>query len=184
MLLTLADAAARLGQSVRQVRYALKKGALPARKVGGVWLVDESDLPVSPADARRRAEKVAALQQEVAEALAPHVEPGARYSVTTIRAFVDGVAIWRAAREQLPADHPALPCLASCNLAAARGAHAFRARAKADAYDAARVHAAEAIAWLHMLSAPESLALAGQIEARVLPALGGLVRRSESRSPR
>ena len=47
MQLTLEQAATRLGKSLRQVRYMIKSQRLPAQKVGGRWMVDSADLPLS-----------------------------------------------------------------------------------------------------------------------------------------
>jgi excisionase family DNA binding protein len=47
MQLSLQQAAERLGKSVRQVRYLIQTGALPAQKSGGRWLIAAADLPLS-----------------------------------------------------------------------------------------------------------------------------------------
>lgn len=38
------DAAARLNISIRRVQELIKKGRLPAKMIGGVYLIDEKDL--------------------------------------------------------------------------------------------------------------------------------------------
>jgi len=128
-MLSLAEAATRMGQSIRQVRYLVKKGRLNARKVGPAWMIDEADLPSSEADASAHAVRAADVRQAVEAALAPQVRPGARYSVTSIRAFTDAANLRREAGAALPADHPAPASLDACALALARGAHAWRGRA-------------------------------------------------------
>ncbi|HND33699.1 MAG TPA: helix-turn-helix domain-containing protein [Myxococcota bacterium] len=183
-MLSLAEAAARMNRSVRQLRYMLKKGELPAQKIGGTWLVREEDLPTSAADRRVEAEKLASLQQTVTEAIAPSVRPGLRYSVTSIRAFSVLVQLRKEARGALRADHPALACIDASALAIAQGAHAFRPRAKAEIFELARNEAAAAVAWLHLEESSAGPSLAAGLEQDVLPALSGLLRRAEGKQPR
>ena len=45
MQLSIQQAAERLGKSVRQVRYLIQTGSLPAHKSGGRWLIAVADLP-------------------------------------------------------------------------------------------------------------------------------------------
>jgi excisionase family DNA binding protein len=45
MDLTLPEVAARLKLPERQIRYMIKTGRLPARKVADRWLIAETDLP-------------------------------------------------------------------------------------------------------------------------------------------
>lgn len=184
MLLSLADAAGRLQRSIRQVRYQVKKGELPARKVGGVWMIEEGDLVATPAQARHAAEKDAALRQAVEEALPPASDKEGPYTVTTIRAFNELLLVTRQAGVVLSPDHRATGALTRCTIAISRGAHAFRSRAKGEAYEAAREAAAEAVALLHLDGGAAAREIADRVEAKVLPAIGGLVRRSESRAPR
>jgi hypothetical protein len=46
MLLSLPEAARRLGKSERQVRYLIRNGQVPAQKTGGRWMVDSESLPL------------------------------------------------------------------------------------------------------------------------------------------
>ena len=64
MMLSLADAAARMNRSVRQLRYLVQKGELPAQKLGGSWVIREEDLPVSATQAKVQAEKAATLDRK------------------------------------------------------------------------------------------------------------------------
>lgn len=75
--LSLADAAALLGKSRRQVRYMIQQGRLPARKVAGRWVIEREELPLSRGQERAVARKAAALAQAVDAALAPAMR-GAR----------------------------------------------------------------------------------------------------------
>jgi hypothetical protein len=45
MMVTLAEAAALMHKSERQLRYMLKLGTLHTAKVGARWMVDRSQLP-------------------------------------------------------------------------------------------------------------------------------------------
>ena len=47
MQLTIDQAAIRLGKTARQVRYLIQSERLPARKVGGRWVIESENLPLS-----------------------------------------------------------------------------------------------------------------------------------------
>lgn len=174
MDLTLAQAAARLNQTERQVRYLIKTGRLPAQKVKDRWVIREGDLPVSAAQEARAVAKAAALTQAVDDALAPHVQPArARvWTVERMRAFTTAVAAHRALEHgRAPRARAAVE---ACALALARGNHAFGAHAKRGSFVEARNHAAEAVAWLWMeLGGGE---VAAHLEGEVLPHIAGLLR--------
>ena len=53
-LTTTTEAAARLGITPRHVRHLIKTGQLPATKQGRDWLIDENDLQLAEARARRK----------------------------------------------------------------------------------------------------------------------------------
>lgn len=178
MMLSMSEAARLLGQTQRQVRYQVKRGQVKATKVGGRWMIDEADLPATASRKEQGAAHAAALKQAVDKALAPHVAVRARYTVESVAAFREGVLAWRAAREAL-GDHPAVAALAAANLAMSRGAHGFRTRAKALAFEEARGHASDAVAWLFMEGSEKARAVASSVEVGVLPALSGLIRRQE-----
>ena len=88
MDLSLTDASRLLGKTPRQVRYLIKNGRLPARKVGNRWVIDSEALPLSQGQlqaARRRAQ---AVKDVVEEALGPHTRPARlKYSVRQVAAF-------------------------------------------------------------------------------------------------
>ena len=183
MQLSLKEAAARLGQSERQVRYLVKRGQLKASKIAGRWVIDEADLPVTPESQKRRQTRARALGAAVDEALAPHISAGRAYSVLGVRAFVEAVDIYRSI-DAHSGEGPARECMEACVLALSRGAHAFHQREKAEAWQGARSAAAEAVAWLYLQEGDETSALGGRIEEKVLPAIGGLLRRQERRPAR
>lgn len=43
-MVTVAEAARRLGRSIEQIRRYLREGKLPGRRIGGQWFVDERTL--------------------------------------------------------------------------------------------------------------------------------------------
>lgn len=178
MQLSLTDAATRLGLSLRQLRYQIKTGRLTATKVGGRWVIDEALLPADPAREQRQQARAAELRATVDEALRPQVRATRPYTVRDIRAFNEAVETCRAARAAL-GDHPAVGRLEDCALSLSRGAHAWHGRIKTDAWLRAREAAADAVAMLYLHEGSPAEALAERVEAQVLPALSGLLRRQE-----
>ena len=100
MTLSLAEAVTLLGRSQRQVRYLIKTGRLPARKVEGRWQIDDADLPLTDAQRQAIASRVekarVAFEKETAaaEKLSPSKDRRS-YSVTDFKAFQSGEAILR-----------------------------------------------------------------------------------------
>ena len=48
MVVSLSEAASMLGKTPRQkIRYMVKKGELTARKIGGRWAIEVTDLPLT-----------------------------------------------------------------------------------------------------------------------------------------
>ena len=47
MQLTLDQAATRLGKTARQIRYLIQSERLSAKKVGGRWVIESKDFPLS-----------------------------------------------------------------------------------------------------------------------------------------
>ena len=86
MEVTIRQAAARLGRSPRQIRYLIQKARIPARKVGGRWLVTISAAEQSTGQARAAAQKVEKLRAVVESALSLP-PPRRRYSITDLKAF-------------------------------------------------------------------------------------------------
>ena len=70
MLLTLEQAASKLGKSLRQVRCLIKTGRLKATKMAGRWMIDDHELSLPPAQARAQGRKEDRLHQAVEEVLA------------------------------------------------------------------------------------------------------------------
>ena len=175
MVLSLQEAAGRLGMSPRQLRYRIKEGTIAASKVGDRWTLNEGDLPGPKAESSGRAE---ALQAAVAGALAPHIRTSKRYSVQDLSAFQGALACFEATKTLLGDSHAATCALVQTCVAISKGVHAFGGREKVQHFQHARDCAAEAVALLAMGGAHAEVAL---VEDRVLPALSGLLRRAEPR---
>lgn len=178
MELSLTQAAQLLGKTRRQVEYLIKTGHLPAKKDGSRWLVKDTDLPLSPAQRQARERKTAALQAVVEEVLG-ETTPRTRYSLRDLKAFREGLAILAAGRGQLPASHAALPLLRQSLDKIAVGCHRFERRSKAEAYGQARDHASLAACALLVEETPGGEALIERIEQALIPAIAGLLRRTD-----
>lgn len=179
MILSLSDAARMLGQSERQVRYAIKNGRLEARRVGGRWVIDDSDLPLSPGQVSARTQKGAELRDRVEDALGVGRSTDG-YSVRSLDAFVAAARLAREIAAQVGAEHLARQAAEAAVVAIAQGCHRFGAT-KVEAWRDARDLAAAAVAHLHVAGDPQAIALADRVEAELIPSLVGLVRRAERR---
>ncbi len=176
MDLSLDQAAALLGRSVRQVRYMVEKGRLPAKKDGARWTIRREDLPLSDAQLHQRARQIDRLQDRVEDALHVQAAPP-RFSTGDLKAFQVGRPLYLAVSQQLGADHPAALALRRCLLALGLGCHRFHAAEKGQAYREARDAAATAAVEL-LLFDPASAA-ARAVEQELLAAIAGLLRRSD-----
>ncbi len=192
MHLTITEAAAALGWTRRQVRYAIQQGRLPAQKAGGRWRIDPADLPLTDAQRRGLTSRSTTVRQAVEDALAPGESAAAkagkrRYSVRDLRAFSVGAPILRDAEARLGVADPAVAALREALDLLVRGCHTFRRADKAERYAAARERAAGAVASL-LLDGPEEdtdrQTLADRLEQELLPEVSGLVRAAELRSLR
>ncbi|MCC6554173.1 MAG: helix-turn-helix domain-containing protein [Polyangiaceae bacterium] len=96
--LSLREAAAALGKSLRQVRYLITTGRLAARKTGGEWRIRASDLQATPPRRRRAARKLEAIRTTVDETLAVDRTAARRpWSVRDMKAFQIGLPLQRTA---------------------------------------------------------------------------------------
>lgn len=184
MELSLEEAATRLGKTVRQVRYMIRKNAVPARKVAGRWMIDSEAVPRSEGQARAAARKHEALRDAVDAALGPQIGTQAplRYSVHQLKAFQMALPIHRQASERLGPEHPATVAVATTLRHLACGCHRYDREAKLDAYRAARDSASVAVCEAALASNVDAGpvdALTRAIEQEVLPAISGLLRRIE-----
>lgn len=203
VLLTLQQAADALGKTARQVRYLVKQGRLPARKVGGQWLVDSADLPRSPGQDKATERKQRMLVQAIDEALDIPASARRRYSVRDLRAYKIAAPLYHQITAALGAEHPVCQALHQTLEELARGCHRYDRTTKADAYRTARDHASQAACQLALLIdratgqkadteadlAPDqnvqnvdngpALAWLDTVEQELMAALAGLIRRLE-----
>jgi hypothetical protein len=186
MQLTIKEAAARLGKSPRQVRYLILTQRLPARKLGGTWVLDSEDLPLSTGQeqALNRRERQLRSAVERALELPTGEERAARYSVRDLKAFQIALPIHRSAVERLGSQHAAAASLQRVLEQLACGCHRFDRSDKATAYRAARDAASLAVCELVLLGRTETDDLVTSIEQELMSALAGLLRRVERRHSR
>lgn len=185
MDLSLTQAAQRLGKTRRQVEYLIKTGRLAAHKQGGRWVVADADLPLSPGQRQAQARKAAGLRavaEEVLDTVAP-TKP--RYSMRDLKAFREALAALRACEASVAAGHPAIGLLRQSLDNLAVGCHRFDRRGKAEAYGEARDRASLAACALLVQASPEAEAVVERIEQALIPAIAGLMRRTDraSRTP-
>lgn len=181
MDLTLDQAAALLGKTARQVHYMIHQGKLPARKDGKRWVIADTDLPRSEGQTAAAARRERALEDAVDDALAATPHQRRRFSICDLRAFKVGQPIFAAACERLGADHPASRALHLTLQHLGRGCHRFAHADKAAAYRDARESASLAAVELALAATDPAERLLGDVEQELMPALIGLIRRSERR---
>ncbi len=179
--LTLSDAAAVMGCSVRQVRYLIKQGKLPAVKRGGMWWLHRDKLPRTEGQLSAQVQKAEELKQSVHASLGPHLQGPAKskFGVSTLRAFVVGQEILLACRA-LPVPVPeATESFTKSLVSIGQGCHRFHPRDKSHAYKLAREEGARTVVLLHLANESATKALAARIEEDFLPAVSGLIRRTD-----
>ena len=84
MQLSLQEAMQILGKTRRQVLYMIEQGRLPARKVGGRWVIECADVQVDEAIQQRTAQKQARFKAVIEDALTPGQER--RYTLRDLKA--------------------------------------------------------------------------------------------------
>lgn len=187
MELSLEEAAAQLGKSARQVRYMIRNKTLPARKVGGRWLVTTDALPRSEGQQQAAARKHTALRDAVEGALSLDKAEARTYSVHQLKAFQAALPVHREASRRFGADHPITTSIAALLRAVARGCHRYERESKAEAYRAARDCASTAVCEVALTVETDASAadsITKSLEHIVLPAIAGLLRRTERARPR
>lgn len=182
MKLSLSQAAERLGKTRRQIRYLIQEGRLDARKDGGRWVVDSEALPESDARQAARARQEAGLRDAVDRALEPRT--AGRYSVRDVKAVVAGVPLYRQCLALLGEGADAATELRACLDHLAIGYHRWGPTDKREAYRAARDAAARAGMALLLTEQPAAAQLLDAIEQELMPAITGLVRRTERHGER
>ncbi len=174
---TLEQVATLLGKSRRQIRYMISTGRLPATRTGHRWRVRAEDLPRSAGAVDARTRRVTALRDAVDEVLptSPHTRGT---SVTRIRAFEIGRGLLGQLREALGAEHGAVAHLRASLDQLAIGCHRYHPDHKQSAYTAARDRASLAACAL-AVEPGDAAGLLSKLESELLPAIAGLVRRTE-----
>jgi excisionase family DNA binding protein len=184
MQLSLQQAAERLGKSVRQVRYLIQTGALPAQKSGGRWLIAAADLPLSEGQRAALERRERALREAVEQGLGLEEAPAERYSVRDLKAFQIALPVYREGRALLGAEHAAVVALHTTLILLTQGCHRFRHEEKAAAYRAARDAASLAVCELVLADQAAAEPLVRVIEQELMAAFSGLLRRLERRARR
>lgn len=177
MDLTLDQAALLLGCTVRQVRYRVQQGTLPAHREGRRWLIRREDLPRADGQATAQDRDLGRLRATVDRAL--DLPPRPIYTLSQLRAFQAGAPLLASTAPLGVAE--ATRTLRAALHRLAVGFHRFHREEKLAALREARDLAATAAAELMLDGRPEAAALAKRIEEELLPAVGGLLRRAERR---
>ena len=179
MKLSIAEAASSLGKSVRQVRYMIDNGRLPARKIGGRWVIDSDALPRSEGQRQAKQRRHDSLRQVVDEALDRSPRRAAkRFSFRDLRVVKLLLPVYRGC-QALGDDHPSTTAVRLALEDLCRGCHRYLRGDKAEAYRSARDHASRAACALALLSTSPAQDLLDQLEHEAMPALASLIRRTE-----
>ncbi len=183
MDLLLSEAARLLDKSESQVRYMIKSGRLPARKVDGRWRIRRQDLPRTAGQLRAAERKIERAADLAAEVLRPRAARAGKkgLSLRSLRAMEDGAAIYRELASQIGADHPAAEQLHEALLLLSCGYYEYASPAKAAFYGRARQHASRAAGELLLRGDTTHEAFLERLEEKLMPALGGLVNQAERR---
>lgn len=112
MQLTIRQVAEKLGKSIRQVRYMIQLGKLPAAKLAGEWMIDAEALPVSPRQIEAGLVRDQKLRATVEDALDVGARRGRRrYLIRDLRAVQIGLPLFHTAAQDLGAEHPSTRAL-------------------------------------------------------------------------
>jgi len=187
MKLSLTEAARLLNKSERQVRYLIRYGKLPARKVEGRWIIRRQDLPLSEGQEKAAAQKAERAARLAAEVLQPRSEEGrakGRFSIRQLRAFQTGAPLYQELVKEVGGDHPATELLKEALMLLACGYHEFEAGSKQELYSRARQHTSRAAMALLLDEKVQRDDLVDRFETALLPAIGGLIHQAEKRKKR
>lgn len=184
MYLTVAEAAARLGKTPRQIRYLLKQGQLDARKPGKSWQIDVASLDahVAPGVVAHRERVADRVDAEVA-AVTPEPPPTSRrrYSLTDMKAYQIAAPLLARCHTDLGPEHDATRLLRASLDHVARGCHRFERDEKAAAYRDARDAASHAVCALYLDGGDAAREIATTIEQELMATFAGLLRRLSKR---
>lgn len=170
---SLTEVATLLNKNLRQIRYLIRQGRLPASKEGGRWVVKKSDVDVKP---------TAPQAEAVARAEAAAGSAGRRYSVNDLRVFQTGQALFREVVDACGPQHSISLRLRGALEAVTLGCHAFEPDEKLELFRRARRDLATAVAELLLSDAPPTEAerdFATRIEQTLIPQVSGLVRAAD-----
>ena len=183
MFLTIDQAAAKLGQSARQVRYKISNNLIKAQKLGNVWIIDENDLP----EGTEKQEAVSDKRQErfekdVDKALqATEVKNEGVYSVQSLRVFKALFEVCKKVRLHFGSEHEACVSLNQSLKQLTVGFHRFGRADKSLAYNQARDLSAQAVCILMLTDDDKALSFCRELEGPVLTAFAGLLKRNEEK---
>lgn len=177
MSLSIKEAAEILGKTRRQVAYMIEQGELPAKKSGGRWVIERADLNVDEQRQQRESRKQAQFKAVIEEAVIPGKQ---RYTLRDLKAVQLAMPIYRQLVERGAGGEKAALHIRECLEQLAVGCHRYDRQEKILAYRAARDAASlAAIELLLGQSADASEPLLDAIEQELMPAMVGLLRRSE-----
>ena len=178
MHLSLEQAAVLLGKTRRQVVYMIEQGRLPAKKAGGRWVIERSDLTADDGVQQRATQREARFQAAVEDALAPSGR-NRRYVFGDLKAVQLATPIYRDLLARGAQWEPAAAQMRVCLDQLAVGCHRYDRREKTAAYRVARDAASLAAMELWLQSANAAEPQLNAIEQELLAAIAGLLRRSE-----
>jgi excisionase family DNA binding protein len=182
MLLSLSQAAEQLGKTRRQIRYMIQQGTLPAQKQGARWVIDSDALLLDPSRREARARRDDRLRDAADRALGPR--PPNRWGLRDLKAISIGLPLYRRCVELLGEEAlPARELRAALDLLAV-GLHRYASADKREAYSAARDAAARAAMALLLSPTEGSDAMLDEIERELMPAVAGILRRTDRRGRR
>ena len=155
---------------------------MQATKRAGRWVIPAAAIADKPVKAQRKERQAQGLRATVDAVFDAPSASENRWSVTSLRAFQQGLAITRALRERAPASQDRTPtAMERCLKALTRGAHEYHRSRKQAHYRAARAAACDAVTNLLIAGDQTSVELATRIEDEVLRSVAGLLNRSERR---
>jgi excisionase family DNA binding protein len=192
--ISLAEAATVLGKSERQVRYMIKNGRLKAVKIGGRWVVESTDLPLTDDQRQAMAHRVDAARAAFERGVAPaervaQAEKKRHYSVLDLDTFSLGLELYREIRGVIGNDQPAAAHMFECLRELTAGCHDFHPKDKSSHFAAARGECTGALVHLLVAAAdadddgPVS-ALAARLEQELIPKVSSLIAGQERRRHR
>lgn len=182
MLITLEEAATRLGKSPRQVRYMIRQRTLVAKKLAGRWMIEEEALGLPAPQRAAEQRKADALRTTIERTLDEQGSSRRRpTTVSDLRAFRQLLPLHRAVAAALGEEHRAAATTFEALKRLALGCHRFHKEHKVNAYGGARDVLAEAVVALLVVGTRDADAWAAQLENDVLPSVVGLLSRYDNR---